>query len=355
MNDVATTDIDAIPAAVAPTTVAVAIACCNQGLFLPDAIDSILAQTRPADEIIVVDDGSCDNTSQVARRYPQVRYHFQTNAGLSAARNTGLRLATTQRILFLDSDDMLLPNALADGMAAFDANPGVAFVYGGYREVTEYRELMFERHAETHADGFAGLLRGNHVSMHGTVIYDAALLAASGGFDTALKSCEDYDVFLRLAREHPIAAYASIGAEYRRHGNNMTGNHIRMMRMSRLVVKRHMENGPLTPGQRAAGTFGIDFMTGYYAHCALADVGMSARRIRSLLWGGFTTDPKFAWRIVTHTAVSIGRKVKRLFVPPPKEPVDAPPVEAEPAAAPQTGRAMSPEPARVIRLGAPEP
>ncbi|MGE4430717.1 MAG: glycosyltransferase family 2 protein, partial [Sphingobium sp.] len=209
--------------------IGVALACCNQAHFLGDAIRSILAQTHRVDEIIVVDDGSCDATRQVSTSFPEVTYHFQENGGLSSARNTGLRLCGCERILFLDADDLLKPTAIADGMARFDEVPDAAFVYGGYMEVTEYRELMFARNAVEHEDAFAGLLLGNHVSMHGTVIYNAEMLRDSGGFDTGLKSCEDYDVFLRLARRHPIAAYDSIGAEYRRHGNNMTGNHIRMM------------------------------------------------------------------------------------------------------------------------------
>lgn len=294
-----------------PGTVAVAIACCNQARFLGEAIESVLAQTHPVDEIIMVDDGSADATAKVTAQYPTVRYHFQENAGLSAARNTGLRLSTAERILFLDSDDLLMPTAIANALDAFARVPNAAFVYGGYREVTEFREMIFERAAQEFDDALSGLLLGNHVSMHGTVLYDAALLAARGGFDVNLKSCEDYDVFLRLVRERPIAAYPSIGADYRRHGNNMTGNHIRMMTMSREVVKRHMAAGPLTPEQRRAGAKGLDFMTGYYTHSALVEVAWCVRRVRHLLWGCLRHDPKMVLRLITHTGTSIGRKLAR--------------------------------------------
>lgn len=295
----------------ATARVAVAIACCNQAQYLGDAIESVLAQTRRVDEVIMVDDGSCDATAVVTARYPAVRYHFQDNAGLSAARNTGLALSTADYILFLDSDDILMPTAIADAVEAFGREPASAFVYGGYREVTEFREMMFERAAQQYDDAMTGLLLGNHVSMHGTVLYDVRLLRGSGGFDTALKSCEDYDVFLRLARDHPITAYDSIGADYRRHRNNMTGNHIRMMQTSRLVVKRHMALGGLTQKQRQAGARGLRFMTGYYSDAALVEVAYNSRRNLSLLAGGVRNDPLFLPHIAYFALCRIGRMVRR--------------------------------------------
>jgi Glycosyltransferases involved in cell wall biogenesis len=305
------------PAPPNPATarVTVAIACCNQSQFLGDAIESVLAQTRKVDEIIMVDDGSCDATAAVTARYPTVRYHYQDNAGLSAARNTGLALARCDYILFLDSDDILMPTAIAAALEAFMREPASAFVYGGYREVTEFRELMFERSAQQFDDAMTGLLLGNHVSMHGTVLYDARLLCEQGGFDTSLKSCEDYDVFLRLARGRPITAYPGIGADYRRHRNNMTGNHIRMMQTSRLVVKRHMALGGLTPDQRRAGERGLRFMTGYYSDAALVEIAWNIRRNLSLLLGGFRNDPlflpRFIWFFLSRTGRAIGRRLPR--------------------------------------------
>lgn len=308
--------------------VTVAIACCNQAQFLAEAIESVLAQTHPVDEIIMVDDGSADATARVTAQYPNVIYHFQENAGLSAARNKGLALSTGDRILFLDSDDVLMPNAIDDAMAAFDRCADAAFVYGGYREVTEFRELIFERSAQEFPDALTGLLQGNHVSMHGTVLYNARMLAQIGGFDVTLKSCEDYDVFLRLARRHPIAAYPAIGADYRRHRNNMTGNHIRMMRISRQVVLRQLTEGGLSEEQRRAARRGLDFMTGYYVHCALAEVGWCIRRILHLLWGGLRTDPRFLLRLIGHMAGaaqrSVGRRIMRPVHPAaPDEPVNS--------------------------------
>src|SRR5271170_6765685 len=88
-------------------TATVIITTYNQVHFLADAIDSVLAQTRPADEIVVVDDGSTDNPERVVAKYPDVHLIRQENRGVSSARNVGLRSCTNSHIVFLDADDRL--------------------------------------------------------------------------------------------------------------------------------------------------------------------------------------------------------------------------------------------------------
>jgi glycosyltransferase involved in cell wall biosynthesis len=298
------------------SSVAVAIACFNQGHYLAEAIDSVLNQTRAADELIVVDDGSRDDTRAVALRNPSVIYHRQENAGLAAARNTGLRLAKSERILFLDADDLLTPNALADGMARMNATLGVAFVYGGFREVTATRELLFETLPTTHADAFAGLLRGNHISMHGTVIYDTKILRANGGFDASLRSCEDFDVYLRLARHYPIAAYSSIAAEYRRHGANMTVNSVVMIKTSRAVLRSQIRAGAITREQSAAAKAGLQFMTDFYGEAAIQEITYlirartPMRALRTAL-GGLCHDPRFWLRLLKRNRLLFANALAR--------------------------------------------
>src|SRR5215218_4319670 len=97
---------------IASELISVIIPCYNHGAYLSTAIKSVLAQTYPNIEIIVVDDGSTDNTKAVAWGFEKVRHIYQRNAGLSAARNTGIRNAKGTYILFSDADDWLLPDAL---------------------------------------------------------------------------------------------------------------------------------------------------------------------------------------------------------------------------------------------------
>src|SRR5215211_9350661 len=99
--------------------VSVVIPCYNQAHFLGEAIESVLSQSYRNFEILVVDDGSTDNTSEVASRYERVRIVRQENRGLSGARNRGLREAKGEYVVFLDADDRLLPGALEASLGCF--------------------------------------------------------------------------------------------------------------------------------------------------------------------------------------------------------------------------------------------
>src|SRR5918995_6377717 len=110
--------------------VSVVIPCYNQAHFLGEAIVSVLAQSYPRFEIIVVDDGSTDDTPEVAARYPGVRYVYQNNQGVSAARNSGLARSEGEYVVFLDADDRLLPEALETGLKCLKTHSGCAFASG---------------------------------------------------------------------------------------------------------------------------------------------------------------------------------------------------------------------------------
>ena len=107
--------------------VSVVIPCYNQAHFLSEAIESVLSQTCESFEIIVVDDGSTDNTSELASRYQKVRLLRQENRGVSAARNAGLAESEGEYVVFLDADDRLLPEALEVGLECLDDHPECAF------------------------------------------------------------------------------------------------------------------------------------------------------------------------------------------------------------------------------------
>ena len=208
----------------------VAIAVYNQAHFLADALDSVFAQTRKPDQIIVVDDGSRDNPETVVRRYPGVEYVRQANAGLSAARNTGLAHAVHETILFLDADDMLLPRAMEHHVTCLEANPDAALVYGGHRRVDVRGDPIGpDKFDAVSDDAYADFLRGNMIGMHATVLYRRKELDEIGGFDTALRKCEDYDVYLRLSHGRGVAHHPHIVAEYRIHGENMSGDPAAML------------------------------------------------------------------------------------------------------------------------------
>jgi len=117
--------------------VSIVIPCFNQGRFLGEAIDSALAQAHPAIEVIVVNDGSTDDTRSVACARPGVRHIEQRNQGAPTARNTGLADSRGEYVLFLDADDRLLPHAVALGIQSLDAHPDWSFVTGHVRLIAE--------------------------------------------------------------------------------------------------------------------------------------------------------------------------------------------------------------------------
>jgi GT2 family glycosyltransferase/SAM-dependent methyltransferase len=228
------------PEAARPAAVGVVITTYNHAHFLGDAIESVLAQSHPAAEIVVVDDGSTDDPRSVVARYPGVRLVRQANQGLAAARNTGLAEAKTgNKVIFLDADDRLLPNALAAGLACFAGAPESGFVYGGHRRISvNGRPLSENYYNAISAEPYCDFLKGNLVGMHAAVMYDRARLIANGGFDPALPRCEDYDVYLRMSRSGAVASHPVMVAEYRWHGGNTSANHREMLHWSLRVHRR---------------------------------------------------------------------------------------------------------------------
>jgi glycosyltransferase involved in cell wall biosynthesis len=221
-------------------SVAVVITTHNHTAFLDDAIRSVVRQSVAAHEIIVVDDGSTDHPEIVVSGYSQIRLIRQRNQGLSAARNTGLRAAVCDKIIFLDADDRLCQNAVEAGLECFIRHREAGFVYGGFRYVDASGGVIRAPICrDIGPDPNITFLRGNQVGMHGTVMYDRRSLLYAGGFDVTLRRCEDYDIYLRMSRNHPVANHRQIVAEYRRHGTNMSSNSLEMLRSVQRVLARY--------------------------------------------------------------------------------------------------------------------
>jgi glycosyltransferase involved in cell wall biosynthesis len=225
-------------AAPRPGSVAIVITTYNHASFLEAAIRSALGQSVPADQIIVVDDGSTDHPERITAQFAAVRSIRQPNAGLSAARNTGWRAATTEFVVFLDADDRLLPDALANNLHRLIAEPEAGMSYGGYiyvDTVAGWRGIVDFFPA---AEGYPALLRANLIGMHAAVMYRRANLAEIGGFDEGLAACEDYDVYLRMALRFPILYGPEPLAEYWHHGGNMSRDSAMMLRHVLAVLRR---------------------------------------------------------------------------------------------------------------------
>jgi hypothetical protein len=240
--------------------VSVVIPCWNQAHFLAEAIESALAQTYGRIEILVVDDGSVDNSGQVARRYPGVGYLRQPNRGPAAARNVGLRASRGEFVVFLDADDRLLESAVEIGMSVLDRDPEAALAVGACRDVdpaggslgTPVQPLI-------HHDHYAALLKSCFILSGSSVIYTRWCLEAVGGFDEGLRTGDDYDLYLRLANRYSLHCHGRVVTEYRRHASSLTGDpsltltgELDALRAQRSVVRSRRERSALRQGRRRA-------------------------------------------------------------------------------------------------------
>jgi glycosyltransferase involved in cell wall biosynthesis len=193
--------------------ISVVIPAYNAAGWIRRAIDSVLAQTRPADEIIVVDDGSTDGTADAVRTYGgAVRRIAQSNAGVSAARNAGILAAASDWIAFLDADDEWLPDKLKAQTYLLDRNPELVWVSSNYYhcyEVSTVRMPQLDERAvaaineklgddeffKTYFDAFLCRANGNM----DTLVCRKDYLVKAGLFRPAMKNAEDDDLHLRVA------------------------------------------------------------------------------------------------------------------------------------------------------------
>jgi len=223
--------------------VSLVVTCHNHGRFLAEALASALAQTHAFKEIIVVDDGSTDDTAAVAAGFSQVKYLHQDRRGLGAARNSGMRQSSSEFLVFLDADDRLHPNAVEAGLRCLQANPTAKFVYGAHRYLRHPGgESSPAPLKDCGADAYLALLRDNCVAMHATVMYRREALLAVGGFNEELAACEDYDLYLRIARDGRVVCHGEAVADYRQHGGNMSRDARLMLFTSVGVLKGQWPN-----------------------------------------------------------------------------------------------------------------
>lgn len=223
--------------------IAVIIPAYNAQLYICEALDSVAIQSRRPEQIIIVDDGSSDDTAERIREWGrqysgELHLLQQSNQGVSAARNTGIRYATTDLVALLDADDLFLPHHLGQLERAFKNHPDILLCFGDAlyfdsKDVVKPSSLVGTR-LETvqyskQKDGlrlmqgsvYISLLRGNYISPSASLASKKAL-ERIGLFDETIRSAEDRDLWLRLSRTGAFAYYPLVVARKRVHENNLT-------------------------------------------------------------------------------------------------------------------------------------
>ncbi len=228
--------------------VSVIIPTYNYAYFIAEAVESVLAQTFPVFETIVVDDGSNDNTEEVIAKFgDKVKYIKQRNGGVCAARNNGVKSASGDFIAFLDADDVWLPEKIEKQMAKFDEDDQIGLVHCGMREFdTENGETM-----RLHLEGEEGWVADELllfdkpvvIGPGGTIIVSRKAFEAVGGFDTNLKVGEDWDFCYRIARKFKVGLVREILVDYRHHGKNSHLNVKEMERSMKIFYEKAFGTG----------------------------------------------------------------------------------------------------------------
>lgn len=245
--------------------VSVVIPCYNQARFLGEAIEGVLEQSYPHFEVVVIDDGSTDNTSEVASRYPGVRCIRQHNRGLAGARNEGIRRTIGDYLVFLDADDRLLPCALEVGLRELEAHPECAFVSGHCRFIgVDGSPLPTPDPTPVDNDKYLTLLLNTYIWMPATVMYRRAVFETVGVFDATVGPSADYDLYLRVTREYPVHHHGVPIAGYRQHDANMTGDPARMLAACATTLRRQRPYTRVSRRYREAYEHGMVFWRNLY-------------------------------------------------------------------------------------------
>lgn len=255
-------------------SVSIIIPAYNSEAYIRQTLDACLAQTYPAIEIIVIDDGSTDSTSSIVQSYGDaVRLIQQENQGPALARNTGIEAATGTFIKFCDADDILYPQHLEKVMACFQQNPDVAAVYTRYMHVLA--DGQTPKPHMTDPDLLSGDIYCDLLASNSNALLTSALtvkrdcLLAVGLFlpDHTLRHSEDWDLFLRIAARYPFANVPEILVNYRWHDDNISAQDLSAAR-GRLIVWQRARETALEKGCYSPSEYDR-IVAGRYHHYAI--------------------------------------------------------------------------------------
>ena len=230
----------------------------NRARFLPAAVASVLSQTFGDFELIIVDDGSEDNTPDVLKPFladRRVRYVYQENQGQSHARNLALKQATGDFIAFLDSDDVWAPDKLEKQLAVFRANSEVDIVHGDEATINEQGSVVSLQNMRRYSGRITRyLLADNSVSIT-TALVRRRCFDEMGGFDTSVGVADDYELWLRFSARYCYQYEPGIVASYRVMADQISSDKRRRYAANERIIQQFLARygEVLSPGERRWG------------------------------------------------------------------------------------------------------
>ncbi len=278
-------------------SVSIIIPCYNCRRFVAQAIESALSQSYTNVEVVVVDDGSTDGSSAIAQRYP-VRFLQEAHRGVSAARNRGFRESLGEYLVFLDSDDRLLPGAVTAGLAALEDHPHCVMAVGAHNFITQSGAWIATRSKPVHLrDGYELLLRSNFIECTASVLFRRSCFMNAGVFRASLTGAEDYELYLRVARDSsPMCCHSQVVAEYRQHASSASRKSAMMLNHTLAVVSEQWPFARKSIRHMWAYFRGFLFWRRKYGRQLTMEIATSESESESP-----AQEHRVAWRLLSHS------------------------------------------------------
>ncbi|WP_428737110.1 glycosyltransferase [Sulfurimonas sp.] len=222
--------------------ITVVIPSLNRYHFLKRAVKSVLVQSYPPKEIIVVDDGSNDQTAQIQKDFPQLKYIYQENQGVSAARNVGIKNANYEWIAFLDSDDTFHSKKLEEQCLFHKNNPEILMSYTDEVWIRDDQKVKIpKKFQKIGKDVFMENLSYCNIAPSSVLIHKK-IFNQVGYFDESLEVCEDYDLWLRVALDFEIALLPKkLITKYAGHDDQLSFKHWGMDRFRVVTLEKLLQ------------------------------------------------------------------------------------------------------------------
>lgn len=205
--------------------VSVVIPTYNHARYLRSALNSVIGQSYPNLEVLVIDDGSTDDTVAVLKPYQShINYIYKKNGGTASALNLGLSRATGKYICWLSADDVFLEHKVAKQVALMESNPSLGFSYTSFEVIDGEGKKQYDAHSPYFPDKqelVRKLMEGCFIN-GSSVIMRRSALESTGYFDESLPQAHDFDLWLRLLRQYACGFLDEILLAYRWHGQNMS-------------------------------------------------------------------------------------------------------------------------------------